>query len=220
METSAPPTDSSGSLTRSERKHRAIIDAATNLFLANGYTRTSMDDVARRAHVSKQTIYMHFGDKEHLLFDIVTAIMGTASDPFDREIHRLGESNDLRADLTAHARGQLTVVMQPRPLQLRRLVTSEAVAFPELGQLFYDRGPELTMTNLAKAFDRLHERGLLHAPDPARAASDFNWLIMSDPMNRAMLLGIDEPLPATSLDQWADQAANTFLAAYRPAPPN
>ncbi len=60
--------------------------------------------------------------------------------------------------------------------------------------------------------------GLLHAPEPARAASDFNWLIMSEPMNRAMLLGLDDPLPAAELDRWADQATRTFMAAYRPVP--
>lgn len=199
---------------RSERKHQAILEAATDLFLTNGYTRTSMDDVARKASVSKQTIYMHFADKERLLFDIVASIMNSASDPFDDEIHQLGESDDLDADLRAHARGQLAVVMQPRPLQLRRLVTAEAVAFPKLGQMFYERGPELTMGHLSQAFARLHTRGLLCASDPERAASDFNWLIMSEPINRAMLLGIDEPLPATSMDRWADHATATFLAAY------
>lgn len=220
MEASPTATDSSVAPTRTERKHQTIIDAATDVFLTNGYTRSSMDDVARRARVSKQTIYMHFGDKERLLFEIVTAIMVNASDPFDGEIHRLGTSDNLEVDLKSHARGQLEVVMQPRPLQLRRLVTAEAVAFPELGKLFYEQGPELTMTNLAGAFSQLHERGLLDAPDAFRAASDFNWLIMSEPMNRAMLLGIDEPFPTATLEQWADQAASTFLAAYRPAPSN
>lgn len=200
---------------RHDRKHQVITNAATELFLTNGYTRTSMDDVARRAQVSKQTIYMHFGDKERLLFEIVTSIMTAASDPFDHEIHRLGESDDLAADFRTHAREQLALVMAPRPLQLRRLVTAEAVAFPELGRLFYERGPELTIRNLAAAFGRLHERGLLVVPDPNRAASDFNWLILGEPMNQAMLLGIDDPLPAASLDEWADAAAQRFLAAYR-----
>lgn len=45
--------------------------------------------------------------------------------------------------------------------------------------------PELdrTVLGLSQAFARLHTRGLLHAPDPDRAASDFNWLIMSEPIN-------------------------------------
>ena len=201
--------------TRAERKRQTIAEAATEAFLNNGYTRTSMDDIARLAGVSKQTIYMHFGDKEHLLFEIVMAIMNDASDPFDDEIHLLGESDDLDTDLRQHARQQLALVLQPRPLQLRRLVIAEAVSFPQLGRSFYELGPGRTINELTSVFDRLNERGLLHVDDSARAASDFNWLIMSEPINKAMLLGDNEAPGPTSIATWADQAVRTFLAAYR-----
>ena len=174
-----------------------------------------MDDIARLAGVSKQTIYMHFGDKEHLLFEIVMAIMNDASDPFDDEIHLLGESDDLDTDLRQHARQQLALVLQPRPLQLRRLVIAEAVSFPQLGRSFYELGPGRTINELTSVFDRLNERGLLDVDDSARAASDFNWLIMSEPINKAMLLGDNEAPGPTSIATWADQAVRTFLAAYR-----
>ena len=209
--TDAPPKGP----TRAERKRQTIAEAATEAFLSNGYTRTSMDDIARLARVSKQTIYMHFGDKERLLFEIVMAIMNDASDPFDDEIHLLGESDDLDTDLRQHARQQLALVLQPRPLQLRRLVIAEAVSFPQLGRSFYELGPGRTINELTSVFGRLGERGLLHVDDPARAASDFNWLIMSEPINKAMLLGDNEAPDPTSIATWADQAVRTFLAAYR-----
>lgn len=56
------------------------------------------------------------------------------SDAFDDEIVKLGDSVDLEADLRDHARQQVTLVLQPRPMQLRCLVIAEAVAFPELGR--------------------------------------------------------------------------------------
>ncbi len=200
--------------TRAERKRHAIADAATEAFLANGYTRTSMDDIARLARVSKQTIYMHFGNKEQLLHETLLGIMNAASRPFVDEIHRLADSDDLEADLRAHAREHLALVMQPRPLLLRRLVIAEAAAFPELGQKFYELGPGRTIDELTSVFRRLGERGLLRVEDPARAASDFNWLIMSEPINRAMLLGDYAAPSTTSIDAWADHAVRTFLAAY------
>ena len=58
-------------LNRSAGKRQSIIDAATQLFLANGYSRTTMDDIAALASVSKQTVYMHFGDKERLVTEMV-----------------------------------------------------------------------------------------------------------------------------------------------------
>ena len=83
--------------------------------------------------------------------------------------------------------------MQPRLLQLRRLVIGEAGRFPELGRIFYERGPGRTVAALADAFERLAERGVLELDDPLLAAAHFNWLIMSIPINQAMLLGQDEP---------------------------
>jgi TetR/AcrR family transcriptional repressor of mexJK operon len=58
---------------RSARKRRAIIEAATTVFLSNGYLGTTMDEIAALAQVSKQTVYKHFADKERLFSEIVTA---------------------------------------------------------------------------------------------------------------------------------------------------
>ena len=88
-------------------------------------------------------------------------------------------------------------------------------SFPKLGQSFYELGPGRTIKELTAVFRRLDRRNLLRIPDAARAASDFNWLIMSEPINKAMLLGNDQPPSRSSINRWADQAVRTFLAAYR-----
>ncbi len=58
---------------RSDRKHRQIMQAATKVFVAKGYDGASMDEIAAKACVSKQTIYKHFSDKDHLFTEIVLA---------------------------------------------------------------------------------------------------------------------------------------------------
>ena len=55
---------------------------------------------------------------------------------------------------------------------------------------------------------------LIDVDDPPTAAAHFNWLIMSAPINRAMLLGDDGPPSASDLDTWADGGVGAFLAAY------
>jgi hypothetical protein len=67
--------------------------------------------------------------------------------------------------------------------------------FPELGRTFYEQGPGRTIAALATVFERLADRGVLQPDDPLLAAAHFNWLVMSSPLNRAMLLGEDEPPP-------------------------
>jgi TetR/AcrR family transcriptional repressor of mexJK operon len=207
------PTDADGGL-RSTRKHSAILEAATTLFLRNGYRGTSMDEIAALAGVSKQTVYKHFADKERLFSEIVTRTVDEVAHPVHNEVLNLQDSGDLEADLRDLARRQLAAVMQPRLLQLRRLVIGEAGRFTALGRTFYERGPGRTITALATAFEHLAARGLLQLDDPQLAAAHFNWLVMSIPLNQAMLLGQDEPSTPAELNRHADAGVRAFLAAY------
>src|SRR4051812_17869007 len=117
----ASPADS-----RSARKRAAILEAATAAFLRTGYLGTSMDEIAAAAAVSKQTVYKHFADKERLFTEIVAGVVDGAGEPLEGEVLGLVEADDLEAGLRDLARRQLESVMQPRLMQLRRLVIGEA----------------------------------------------------------------------------------------------
>jgi TetR/AcrR family transcriptional repressor of mexJK operon len=171
-----------------------------------------MDEIAALAHVSKQTVYKHFSDKERLFVEIVTNTVNEISDPVYEEVLGLADSGDIEADLRDLAHRLLNGVMQPRLLQLRRLVIGEASRFPALGQTFYERGPGRTISALADAFERLAARDVLRLDDPALAAAHFNWLIMSAPLNQAMLLGSDAPPAAADLERDAGAGVRAFLA--------
>ena len=204
--------DESPTEPRSARKRQAIFEAATTAFLSNGYLGTSMDEIAALAAVSKQTVYKHFADKQRLFSEIVVATVNEAGEPTVDEVVNLRDTGYVEADLRDLARRLLARVMQPRLLQLRRVVIGEAGRFPELGRTFYELGPGRTVDALAAAFGRLADRGVLELDDPQLAAAHFNWLIMSVPLNQAMLFGQDEP-PA-DLDRYADAGVRVFLAAY------
>jgi hypothetical protein len=63
-------------------------------------------------------------------------------------------------------------------------------------------------------FERLASRGRLELDDPRLAAAHFNWLVMSIPLNQAMLLGEDKPASPAELNRYADAGVRTFLAAH------
>ena len=210
----SPTSGASEAEPRSSRKRRAILDAATTLFLRGGYQGTSMDEVAALAGVSKQTIYKAFTDKERLFSEIVVSAVAAAADPVHAEVLELEDTGDIEADLRAFARRLLVGVMQPQILLLRRLVIGEAGRFPELGRTFYEQGPGRTITALATVFERLAARGALQLDDPPLAAAHFNWLVMSIPLNQVMFLGEDEPPAAAELNRYADAGVQAFLAAY------
>jgi AcrR family transcriptional regulator len=200
---------------RSAQKRKAILEAATEVFLASGYLGTNMDEIAALSGVSKQTVYKHFSSKEALFVEIVTSMSNQAGDRVRSE-PLVFVGGDLRAFLEDYAIRQLTVVLTPRLMQLRRLVIGEVGRFPDLARALYQAGPKRAMTSLAGLFEQLGRQGLLAIDDPWVAASHYNWLVMSEALNAAMLLGDEAIPPRAQLERYARDGVRVFLAAYTP----
>jgi AcrR family transcriptional regulator len=199
--------------TRGALKRAAILDAAGQVFLANGYVGTSMDEIAAVAGVSKQTVYKHFADKETLFHELITAtVNGTGIEVANEPL--LPGDRPFDEELRLFARRLLRGVMQPRVVRLRRVVIGEASRFPGLGQAFYDLGLARTIDMLSAALVDLVGDGILDVDDPGLAAEQLIWLVLSIPLNRAMLLGDDHGIKPKDLDRYADVGVKTFLAAY------
>jgi TetR/AcrR family transcriptional repressor of mexJK operon len=198
---------------RSPHKRTAILDAARELFLARGYGGVTMDDIAASAVVSKQTVYSHFGDKQRLFAEVITADIAAAESGTHDLVEALVATSDLPRDLLRFARQHVEDVMQPHLLRMRRMLIAEAETFPELARTWYASGPEQGHATLAKVFKGLGDRRLLRVPDPLLAAQHFNWLVLSIPLTRAMFI-TDEPASQRELRRYADEAVRVFLAAY------
>jgi TetR/AcrR family transcriptional repressor of mexJK operon len=105
--------------------------------------------------------------------------------------------------------------LTPPIVRLRRLVIGEVSRFPELGEALDSGGPGLALISLAAIFERLAACRVLAIRNPSLAASQFNWLVMSAPLNRAMLFGDDAIPSASELQKHAVESVHLFLAAYR-----
>jgi TetR/AcrR family transcriptional repressor of mexJK operon len=197
------------------RKREAILEAARTLFLQRGYAGTSMDDVAAHAQVSKQTVYAHFVDKTRLFDELITGDITHSKTSTHPLIEAMPRSENVERDLRTFARAHLADVMQPELLRMRRMLIGEAERFPDLAKAWYEAGPMWSCAIFARWFTALDERGLLRVPDPMLAAQQFNWLILSIPLNAAMSLPLDGPLfTRRELNRFADEGVRVFLAAY------
>ncbi|MEU9748781.1 TetR/AcrR family transcriptional regulator [Streptomyces niveus] len=201
---------------RSARKHQAIMEAATAAFMAKGYAGTSMDDIAKLAAVSKQTVYKHFADKEKLFAEIVLATTDRVDAMIDlvAGIPTDADADALEEHLLRLARQFLTALTQPQVLQLRRLIIANADTFPDLGAAWYEQGFERVLATLAATFQRLADQGLLRIDDPLLAANHLSGMLLWIPVNRAMFHGGPQHTQA-ELDHYADEGVRVFLAAYR-----
>ena len=207
-----PPPDAA--LRQSERKHEAILSAARTTFLRDGFLGTSMDVVAAESGVSKQTIYAHFGSKEALYVASVAELTRQVAGRLpDRPDTRLA-SREVEAWLLDYAVRQLRGVLAPDVIQLRRLVIAEAERFPAIARTFFDNGVQRSIDILTAAFEEFAADGVLSVDDPAAAARDFNWLLMGEPINRAMMLGSGATPGPRQLRTHAEHAVTVFLAAF------
>lgn len=109
------------------------------------------------------------------------------------------------------------LIMQPELLALRRLVTGEASWFPQLGEAWWRRGPARLMAELAGLLRQAGKDGELAIDDPELAAQQLQWLILSIPINKAMLCP-DQAYTSEELHRYSDEGVRTFLA-YQPAGP-
>jgi TetR/AcrR family transcriptional regulator, mexJK operon transcriptional repressor len=198
---------------RGARKRAAILEAAQQVFFANGFVGASMDQVAATAAVSKQTVYKHFSDKEALFREVVTNVVRARDGGIAPDFLSTGEG-PIGERLRSFARHFLKGVMQPNVLKLRRLVIGEAGRFPALGQSFYDLGHKRAAEQLAVALREVVAQEGLSLEDPELAAEHLLWLILSIPLNQAMLLGDDKAFTAAALDRYAGQGVTAFLRAY------
>lgn len=201
---------------RAARKRAQIQRTAIGPFLQNGYAGTGIDDIAAAARISKQTLYKHFAGKEDLFLSIIQNTVGEVLDElFHRIDTRLHGRADLQEDLLALASRYIRLIMRPELLALRRLVVGEAGRFPQIGDVWWRAGPARFTNELAPQLKRLAEQGELAIDDPDLAAAQFNWLVLSIPLNAAMFCP-DREFTAEQLDDYAAAGVRTFLAAYRP----
>ncbi|RAG81153.1 TetR/AcrR family transcriptional regulator [Streptacidiphilus pinicola] len=199
---------------RTVRTRAAVAEAATTLFLRNGYADTGVDEIAALAKVSKRSIYNNYGDKESLFTELVLGFTTTAGEFAEQLVGGLTEAADLPQALHALGRRHLATVARPEVLRLRRLIILEATRFPALADEYYRRAPGRVMAALTEAFTSLHARGALRAPNARRAAEHFSYLVLGSTLDAFLFAPEAQLLSPDELDRLADDGVSAFLAAY------
>ncbi|MGW4369021.1 TetR/AcrR family transcriptional regulator [Nocardia takedensis] len=194
-------------------KRRAILDAAFAVFTAQGYDRASVQDIADAAGVSKQTVYNHFEDKQHVFGEAMTVTADAVLADNLAVVERLRTPvADVRGVLVEVAHDMLSICCEPRSRALRWLTYAQIARFPELIDVVQGRTADRLGPALADRLARLVLDGQLRRCDPDRAAEQL-LALLTGPVEARSRMGTRE-VPAADVRAIAEDAVETFLRAY------
>lgn len=207
--------------TRRTKKALQILDGARSAFLDLGYGGASVDEIARRAGVSKGTLYAHYADKQRLFAAVVEEQAGRT--PWLSELslvdpNALGETPAARARACAQlvADRFIRFLIGPVPQSLFRIVVAESARFPELGRLFYESGPGAGTCHLAGLFRAATEQGVLRADEP-RLAARLMCDLCDGYLVRRVRLGLGRPTE-DEIQEEVEVVVDLFLRLFGPNP--
>ncbi len=198
---------------RPEERPRQILDAAFETFAEHGLASARLEDIARRAGVSKGTIYLYYPSKEDLFREVVRHTVGDAIDEVERRLAGPTAMDDLNSFMDA----QWRFLCSPKFPPLQRWVHAELTAYPELanfyGQEVLGRGRRL----LRSILERGMEGGEFRRTDPGAAARALIALFVTygNWRHRPVLC---DSLDGRSDRQMLEEIKQFYLAAIRPAP--
>jgi len=186
-----------------------ILDHATDAFLRDGYAATSLEAIARQAHVAKRTIYARWDGKAALFLAVVRRLI-------DNWLAAVGiwpEEGDLALGLRTAARSVLTVALTPEAVALYRLLIAEGRRFPELYAIMRQAGADEGTRRVAALLTHAIQQGSVRALPVGVAAEQFMQLVMGVPQRRA-LAGAEAMTPA-EIAAWCDEAVTLFLSGVQ-----
>jgi TetR/AcrR family transcriptional regulator, mexJK operon transcriptional repressor len=196
--------------TPDEHKHQAILRAAIQLFLKNGYSKTSMDAVALAAKVTKQTVYAHYHSKDMLFTDMVTELCRKHA-PSKGALADKGQS--IEGMLYTLGLSFLNMVSSKEGLAATRLVVAEAHHHPKLAQRYYESGSRQMLMIVADFLESQNKAGKLCIPNPMSAASYFFSMLKGNYYLR-ILLNI-KPLPSPGeKEKHVRETVSIFMRIY------
>jgi TetR/AcrR family transcriptional repressor of mexJK operon len=192
-------------------KRRQVLDAAGQLFLAEGYAAVSMEAIARVAGVSKATLYAYFPGKD-ALFGAMVAERCAGMLAQDRFV------SDHDAPLAEALRRLvdfwLRFLINRDVVRTYRTVLAEGARFPDLARAFFEAGPVIGLAWVGEWMAEEQRRGRLR-PDfaPRVAAAQFIALLRGE-LYIKIALGLLTDPPEEAIAAEVDAATDLLLRAF------
>ncbi|MCL1125057.1 TetR/AcrR family transcriptional regulator [Shewanella surugensis] len=200
----------SQNLTKREQKHASILAAANVLFCEQGFPHTSMDEIAKKAGVSKQTLYSHFGCKNTLF----AASISAKADSYQLNSDVFSDPDEPEKTLTYFAEQFGRLMVSEEALAIYQTCVTHADRHPEIAQVFFENGPECILSLLSDYLKKVAEKGDYQFDVPRHCAVRLCLMLFGE-MRLKLDLGINVDDLVVSRDRYIQSSVDMFLRAYR-----
>ncbi|MDX2558548.1 TetR/AcrR family transcriptional regulator [Streptomyces sp. TX20-6-3] len=178
---------------RSERSRRAIFDAALALVSETGYAKTTIEGIAARAGVGKQTIYRWWPSKAAVLLDAFLDLAARANEALGGDANsEIPDTGDLSADLKYVLRATVDEMNDPAFDAPTRALAAEGIVDPELGARFTEALLEPQLQYYARRIEAAQAAGDVDPAIDPRIALELlvgplhhRWLHRTRPLTHA-----------------------------------
>lgn len=149
---------------RAEARPDEVLDAALELFMEKGFAATRVEDIARRAGLSKGTVYLYFPSKEAVLEALVRrAVVPIADSALDALANYEG---DPRPVISTVIRMVGKRFADPRIIAVPKVVFREVLGFPHLAEMYRTEVLDKVLPVIVGLIRRGIDQGYLRPVDP------------------------------------------------------
>jgi AcrR family transcriptional regulator len=186
-----------------------ILAGAFAAFMALGYGRTSMLEIATRARVSKRDLYANFADKSAILAACIETRASRMRLPLALPTPQ--DKAGLAGTLTRFGLASLREGTQPSSVAVLRLAITDAD--PEAGKVFHRVAMAANQAALANFLATAQAKGFLAPGDAQSMAGLFLATLWGNTLTR-LLLRVTESPSESEMERRASDATRLFLLAF------
>ena len=205
------PYDSAQRQEAAERRRAAVVEAASRLFVRDGFTATTIANIAEDAGVSQEMVYKAFGNKIALVRAIRDkALAGEGPVHAERRSDRM-QANQHDPRKIIRGWGVLTMEVAPRVAPVLLMVRDAAASDPELARL-QEEMDAARLTRMAHNARTLLKGGHLREGITLDAATDVLWTFSSPELYELLVIR-----RGWSVERYGRFIADSMIAALLPS---
>ncbi|GJM02504.1 MAG: hypothetical protein DHS20C08_10050 [Rhodomicrobium sp.] len=193
-----------------------ILLAAADEFLSYGYDNTKLDEIVKKAHVSKTAIYKFYGGKRELFIALAEYLnKDLLKLTLDQRDFRISSLDDLEKILRKIGHDYLTCALEKDNISKFRMALSMATRVEEVSKQYFYMGQIRLCEFIARYFKAAMEAKVIAYCDPEKAASHYVALLRADSHLRTVF-DVDYQATEDDIKEAIDQAVKIFLYGYAP----